>query len=73
MAVAWGKGSRVYVSEYDNGTVAEVQTRTGKVVRRFAVGPKPVGVAFAAKKKLLVVSNYGLNNVSIVDVTSFDR
>jgi len=70
MAVAWGKGSRVYVSEYDNGTVAEVQTRTGKVLRRFAVGPKPVGVAFAAKKKLLVVSNYGLNNVSIVDVTS---
>ena len=32
MAVAWGKGRRVYVAEYDNGTVAEVQTRTGKVL-----------------------------------------
>jgi len=70
MAVAWGKGRRVYVAEYDNGTVAEVQTRKGKVTRRFAVGPKPVGVAFAAKKNLLVVSNYGLNTVSIIDAAS---
>lgn len=70
MAVAWGKGSRVYVSEYDNGTVAEVETRTGDVARRFTVGPKPVGVAFAPKKNLLVVSNYGLDTVSIIEAST---
>ena len=56
------------VSEYDAGTVAEVNAKTGKVLRRFVVGPKPVGVAVASKKGLLVVCDYGLHLVSIVDL-----
>ena len=45
MGVAWQGGSRVVVSEYDAGTVAEVDAKTGDVLRRFSVGLKPVGVA----------------------------
>jgi DNA-binding beta-propeller fold protein YncE len=48
--------------------VAQVNARTGEVLRRFVVGPKPVGVAVAPKKGLLVVCDYGLHLVSIVDL-----
>ncbi len=66
--VAWQGDGTVVVSEYDAGTVAQVNARTGEVLRRFVVGPKPVGVAVAPKKGLLVVCDYGLHLVSIVDL-----
>jgi DNA-binding beta-propeller fold protein YncE len=68
MALAWGRENTVFVAEYDNGTVAEVDTGGGNIRRRLGVGPKPVGVAVAAKKNLLVATNYGLNTVSIIDL-----
>jgi len=70
MAVAWGQGSKVYVAEYDNASVAEVNIEAGRVVRRFSVGPKPVGVAVAPNKGKLVVSDYGLHRVLILDLTT---
>jgi DNA-binding beta-propeller fold protein YncE len=66
MGVAWQGRDRVLVAEYDAGTVAEVDTKTGQVLRRFAVGPKPVGIAVAAQKGLLVVCDYGLHFVSVL-------
>jgi DNA-binding beta-propeller fold protein YncE len=68
MGLAWPGDGRVVVSEYDAGTAAEVDANTGDVLRRFAVGPKSVGVAVAAKKGHLVVCDYGLHVVSIVDL-----
>jgi DNA-binding beta-propeller fold protein YncE len=70
MAVAWPEGSKVYVSEYDNGSVAEVDMDAGRVLQRFAVAPKPVGVAVAPNKARLVVCNYGLHTVSIIDLAT---
>jgi DNA-binding beta-propeller fold protein YncE len=69
MALAWRGNGTVFVAEYDNGTVAEVDTDAGEVVRRLRVGPKPVGVAVAAKKNLLIVTNYGLNTVSLLNLS----
>jgi len=68
MAVAWVENGTVLVSEYDAGTVAQVNAQDGQVTRRFPVGPKPVGVAVAAKKNLLVVCDYGLHTVALVDL-----
>jgi DNA-binding beta-propeller fold protein YncE/mono/diheme cytochrome c family protein len=68
--VAWTPNGTIVVAEYDAGTVAEVDAASGKVVRRIRVGPKPIGVAVAAKRNLLIVCDYGLHFVSIVDLKS---
>ncbi|MEN6425559.1 MAG: hypothetical protein ABFE13_09365 [Phycisphaerales bacterium] len=66
-ALAWSSAEKVVVCEYDAGTVAEVDVRTGEIPRRFFVGPKPIGLAAATKKGILVVCDYGLHTVSLVD------
>lgn len=63
-------GGKVYVAEYDAGTVAEVDPTQGKAVRRLAVGPKPTGVGVAAKKNVLLATDYGLGCVVVVDLVS---
>ncbi len=68
--VTFGAGTTCYVAEYDAGTVAEVDAQAGKVIRRFKVGPKPMGLALAPKSKLLLVGNYGLKNISVIDLAS---
>jgi YVTN family beta-propeller protein len=68
MGVAWQGDGMVMVSEYDAGTVAEVDAKTGQVLRRFPVGPKPVGLAVAPRKGLVVACDYGLHAVVIVDL-----
>ncbi len=68
MGLAWQGDDRVVVSECDAGTVAEVNAKTGQVLRRFAVGPKPVGVAVAPRKGLVVACDYGLHAIVIVDL-----
>ncbi len=65
--LAWESTGKVAVCEYDAGSVAEVDTETGQVLRRFFVGPKPVGIAAARDKGLLVICDFGLQTVSIVD------
>lgn len=68
--VAFGAGNTCYVAEYDAGTVAEVDAQAGKILRRFQVGPKPLGLALASKSKLLLVGNYGLKSVTVIDLAS---
>ena len=70
LGVAWQGDGRVVVSEYDAGAVAEVNAKTGDVLRRFSVGLKPVGVAVAPKRGLVVACDYGLHTVAIVDLTT---
>lgn len=69
-ALAWGSAEKVFVCEYDAGTVAEVNVRTGEILRRFFVGPKPIGLAAAPKRGILVVCDHGLNTISIVDTAT---
>lgn len=66
--LAWESSERVLVCEYDAGSVAKIDTETGQVLRRFFLGPKPVGTAVAKNKGLLVVCDFGLQTVSIVDI-----
>lgn len=66
-ALTWDGNKYVYVCEYGAGTVAEVDPFTGNVTRRFSTGSKPLGTALIAGK--LVVSDYGLKKVSVVDLS----
>jgi YVTN family beta-propeller protein len=66
--LAWESAGKVAVCEYDAGSVAEVDADTGQVSRRFFVGPKPIGVAVASNKGLLIVCDFGLHTASIVDL-----
>ncbi len=73
MALAWEQNNRILVAEYDAGTVAQVNVATGKIARRFSVGPKAVGLAAALKKNLLVVCDYGLHVACILDLMTGDE
>lgn len=66
--VAWSAKETVLVAEYGTGTVAEVDVRSGKVTRRFKVGPKPVGVAIAPVSGKAVVSSFGLRDAAVIDL-----
>ncbi len=69
-ALAWTSAETVAVCEYDAGTVAEANVQTGEILRRFFVGPKPIGLAAATKKGILVVCDFGLHTVTLVDTRS---
>ena len=69
MGVAWC-GDKLYVAEYDAGSVAEIAAESGKVLRRLPAGPKALGVAVAAQKNLLLVTDYGLHTVIAVDLAT---
>ncbi|MBN1344477.1 MAG: hypothetical protein JXQ73_17440 [Phycisphaerae bacterium] len=68
--LAWLNCQKVVVAEHGTGTVAEVDVKAGKVARRFATGNRPVAVAQAAKRKLLLVTNAGTNDVSVIDLST---
>ena len=67
-ALTWDGNKYVYVCEYGAGTVAEVDPSAGTVKRRFSTGSKPLGAVLIDDK--LVVSDYGLNKVSVVDLAT---
>ena len=58
---------KVMVAEYGAGTIAEVDTTAGSVIRRLNVGPKPTDVALTADRSKLVVPDFALNQVLILD------
>ena len=61
-------GALLYASEYDSGTVAEIDVRSRSVRRRFRVGLRPLGLALGGRS--LVVANTVTNDISIVDLDS---
>jgi DNA-binding beta-propeller fold protein YncE len=70
-ALVWSAdSSRVYVTEYETATVAEINAADAKVLRRLPVGPYPIGLALAAKKQLLLVGNTAFGDVSILDLAT---
>ena len=66
----WSGTNRLWVSEHDAGSVAEVDPLTGAVLRRLTVGPKPSGLALVPGKDLLLVADRGLDRVALLDVAS---
>ncbi len=66
----WNGADRLWVSEHDAGSVAEIDPLTGAVLRRLTVGPKPSGLALAPGKGLLLVADRGLDRVALLDVAS---
>ncbi len=68
--VAWSGADRVMVAEYGAGTVAEVDTATGSILRRLTVGPKPTDVALNAERTQLLVTEFGLNQVLVLDAAT---
>lgn len=66
--VAWADNNLILVSEYDNGTVAEVGVSQGAIVRRFKVGLKPVGLA--VHNSTLFVANSGIGTVSVINLNT---
>ena len=65
--LAWSGAGKVMVAEYGAGTVAEVDTTAGSVLRRLDVGPKPTDVALTADRSKVVVPDFALNQVLILD------
>ncbi len=68
--LVWSAGNRLFVAEYDAGTVAEVDADARTVVRRLTVGPKATGVAPVPGGGLLLVSDIGLNRVHALNAAS---
>jgi DNA-binding beta-propeller fold protein YncE len=68
--LAWIGTDRVFVAEYGVGTVAEVNTATGSVVRRLQVGPKPTDVVVTSDGAKVLVPDFGLGKVQILDRAS---
>jgi DNA-binding beta-propeller fold protein YncE len=62
-------GRLFYVAETGAGTVAEIGA-DGEVKRRFNTGPRPVGLAVAAKTRRLVVAENGLGCVAVLDLSN---
>lgn len=69
--LAWTKVSgHLFAAETGSSNVVEVDTVSGRVLRRIKVGPQPKQLAFAPTSHLLLVGCASLHSVSIVDVTT---
>ncbi|MCX6929182.1 MAG: PKD domain-containing protein, partial [Verrucomicrobia bacterium] len=66
----WNGTNRLFVSEHDAGSVAEIDPLAGAILRRLSVGPKPSGLALVPSKDLLLVADRGLNRVALLDLAS---
>jgi DNA-binding beta-propeller fold protein YncE/mono/diheme cytochrome c family protein len=65
--LAWS-GNRLYAAESGGRSVAEIDTTAGKVLRRLKVSPRPLGVAVAPKRGLLVAMGWATDRVTVVDL-----
>ncbi|WP_319592422.1 hypothetical protein [uncultured Draconibacterium sp.] len=70
--LCWRDDHTVWVSEYDNGTIAQIDTKTFTIQRRIQVGLKPYGIAWNPAFGLMV-SDYGRNQVEIIPVSQDDE
>jgi YVTN family beta-propeller protein len=69
--IAWAAdSSRIFVTEYERSSVAEVSIADKRISRRLPVGPYPIGVAVAAKRRLLLAGNTGASDVSVIDLST---
>jgi YVTN family beta-propeller protein len=68
---AGGKASpKVYVSCWNDESVAVVETESRKLVRRVAVGSHPTAMIFNAERTRLYVANSNADSVSVIDTAT---
>ena len=68
--LAWETTNSLWVCEYDAASLANVDAAQGRVVRRLAAGPKPYDVKVDSSRGRLVAVDFGLAQVSILDLAS---
>lgn len=61
---------RVYVSNWTGMNVTEIDTRSGKVLRRFPIPGIPRGLVLSPDERTLYVSNYSNGTIEVVDLQS---
>ena len=75
LAIRFSADSRIaYVVEADTGTVAMLDTATGRVLRRSPTGgEEPYGLALAPQRARLIVTNRLSGSVAILDAATGQR
>ena len=68
--LAWETTSNLWVCEYDAGSLASVDAVQGRISRRLAVGPKPYDVKVDSSRGRLVAVDFGLAQISVLDLAS---
>src|SRR5450631_4084174 len=66
-------GSRVYVTNFDDGTVSVFDSLNNLVLQSITVGAQPLGIAVSPDGHKVAVANFGpnaspLRSISIIDV-----
>lgn len=70
LGLAWENPTSIVFAEYGEAKLARINTKKGKVKKRFNVSPKPVGVSVSSKNQTAVVTEFGLGEVCLVDLKS---
>jgi DNA-binding beta-propeller fold protein YncE len=69
--LAWCAGPGTLLgAEIDSATVAEIDPRTGRCLRRIPVAPRPQSVAVAPRQALLVVAHAVPDVVSVIELAT---
>ncbi|WP_255286754.1 MULTISPECIES: YncE family protein [unclassified Bacillus (in: firmicutes)] len=63
-------GARVYVTNFNSGTVSVIDTATNTVTATITVGAYPDDIAFKPDGTRAYVVNYGSNSVSVIDTST---
>lgn len=61
-------GDRLYVSNYAENSVSEIDTRTNTVVHTMPVGVNPCKITLGTSDQFLYVANQDSNNVTALDI-----
>jgi YVTN family beta-propeller protein len=68
--LAWLDATRVMVAEFGAGTVAELDAASKTVLRRYDVGPHPLGLAVTGKGTRLLVASSTTHAITVIDLAS---
>jgi YVTN family beta-propeller protein len=63
-------GRHLYTATGRGGSVAEIETATGKQLRTIEVGPRPWGIALSPDGTRLYTANGPSNDVTILDAVN---
>ena len=66
-AVFAERDQKLYVSNTQDDTVSVLAVPSGVVLTRIAVGINPEGIAVSAQQHLVLVANWGSNNMSVIN------
>jgi YVTN family beta-propeller protein len=64
------KSNLLFVANYGDNTVSEIDTEAGRVTATFAVGERPKAIAFDPILRRVYVANTGSNSVTVIDAAA---